>query len=332
MIHVRGRSPGKWTPGRSSWQCNTTLWRTYVDAYAGNVTVCDYAQVWLGRQVRRPATVDVHTSYSTHVTPIWVPDGYATSGRATFKRGSTAGRWCCRPRRCTRCTGSSERSSRRRQDRLIPSSPCVGVKLPKTAIRSSFEPPGRRLATPSTALRGLVIAGAALGMRQGELLGLTTDRIDFLRRTVRVDRQMVTIAGPRSWAREDVRGFRTIPAPQVALDALAAHRSVPGRRGCLLFTTDDGQALTRPGSGTSGGKRQRKPGSKCRVPPAPHCRYPAYRRGSVGPGGRPLSRSLPAVCLKVYAHLWGNDEDRIRAAMDEGSPTTEANAVRIRSL
>lgn len=36
----------------------------------------------------------------------------------------------------------------------------------------------------------LVIAGAELGLRPGELLGLAADRVDFLRRTVRVDQQI----------------------------------------------------------------------------------------------------------------------------------------------
>jgi len=40
-----------------------------------------------------------------------------------------------------------------------------------------------------------VVAAAGLGVRQGELFGLTVDRVDWLRRTVRVDRQLVSVVG-----------------------------------------------------------------------------------------------------------------------------------------
>lgn len=90
--------------------------------------------------------------------------------------------------------------------------------------------------------RTLVILAAGSGMRQGECFGLTVDRIDFLRRIVRVDRQLVTVSGqpsdlgpPRTSA-----SVRTIPVPQLVIDALAAHlSSYPPREG-LVFLTDAG--------------------------------------------------------------------------------------------
>lgn len=39
--------------------------------------------------------------------------------------------------------------------------------------------------------RAVIIFAAAMGMRQGECFGLTVDRVDFLRRQVRVDRQLL---------------------------------------------------------------------------------------------------------------------------------------------
>jgi integrase len=41
--------------------------------------------------------------------------------------------------------------------------------------------------------RALVTLAAGTGLRQGEMLGLTTDRIDFLRRQLTVDRQLITM-------------------------------------------------------------------------------------------------------------------------------------------
>jgi integrase len=41
----------------------------------------------------------------------------------------------------------------------------------------------------------MVILAAGTGLRQGEIFGLTLDRVDFLRRSARVDRQLVGIRG-----------------------------------------------------------------------------------------------------------------------------------------
>jgi hypothetical protein len=41
----------------------------------------------------------------------------------------------------------------------------------------------------------LIIAGASLGLRPGELFGLPTDRVDFLRRFIKIDQQLVRVRG-----------------------------------------------------------------------------------------------------------------------------------------
>jgi integrase len=47
-------------------------------------------------------------------------------------------------------------------------------------------------------VRAAVLVAAGTGLRQGELFGLSVDRIDFLRRELRVDRQLWT--PKRAWA------------------------------------------------------------------------------------------------------------------------------------
>lgn len=71
----------------------------------------------------------------------------------------------------------------------------------------------------------MVTLAAGTGMRYGEVAGLMVDRVDFLRRKVTVDRQLVTVPGrpvelgpPKTES-----SVRTIPLPQVGFDALAAH-------------------------------------------------------------------------------------------------------------
>ena len=86
-------------------------------------------------------------------------------------------------------------------DRLIPPpSPCIGAKLPPVE-RAEVVPPD--ISTVAALVRGidpryraLVLLGAGSGTRIAEALGLTVDRVDFLRRTIRIDRQLTRAPGP----------------------------------------------------------------------------------------------------------------------------------------
>ena len=84
-------------------------------------------------------------------------------------------------------------------DRRIASSPCVGTRLPKVDKRKVEPISTEHVRALMTAIperyKGLVLLAVGTGMRQGEVFGLTLDRVDFLRRTVTVDRQLVGISG-----------------------------------------------------------------------------------------------------------------------------------------
>ena len=211
------------------------------------------------------------------------------------------------------------------------------MKLPSAPVSEvhPLEPEQVRAIAAAMAPRwqALVVAGAALGMRQGEMLGLTVDRVDFLRRTVRVDRQMVTIAGraPFLGPVKTAGSVRTIPAPQVALDALAEHLAGVGAGDDgLVFSDRDGHALTRPGAGHIW--RQAAKGAGLEGVVFHQLRHTAasllIARGlSVPAVARYLGHS-PAVCLKTYAHMWASDEEMIRQAMDDGLGVGVAPRVR----
>jgi integrase len=88
--------------------------------------------------------------------------------------------------------------------------------------------------------RAAVLFAAGSGLRMGEVLGLSVDRVDFLRRTVRVDRQMFSSVGeepvfapPKTKASD-----RTVPLRHVTVDVLAAHLAkFPAGRHGLVFRT-----------------------------------------------------------------------------------------------
>src|SRR5436190_5150546 len=82
-------------------------------------------------------------------------------------------------------------------DRIVPSSPCVSVRLPKLdkpKLRplESAEVQARAAAVPDRA-RALVLFITGSGLRISEALGVTVDSVDFLRRTLNVDRQLISI-------------------------------------------------------------------------------------------------------------------------------------------
>lgn len=122
--------------------------------------------------------------------------------------------------------------------------PCEGTKLPSPE-RVKVQPPTTeqverlRDAIAEPALRAVVTFTAGTGLRQGEVFGLTVDRLNMLRREVTVDRQLVKL--PREPARlgppKAKSSVRTVPLPQVVVDALAAHLAAfpPGPDG-LVFT------------------------------------------------------------------------------------------------
>lgn len=170
----------------------------------------------------------------------------------------------------------------------------------------------------------LVVLAAGTGVRQGEAFAVTTDRIDLLRRQLRVDRQLVLLPGdgpafapPKTYASN-----RTVPLPQVVVDAVAAHMAAqpPGVDG-LLFTNDDGEPIRR--TRFSGVWRPAVKAAGAPVGTGFHALRHYYaslpiRHGeSVKVVRARLGHSSAAETLSTYSHLWPDNEDRTRAAVDE---------------
>ena len=85
-------------------------------------------------------------------------------------------------------------------DGIVRASPCCGVKLPKReraeAVPLETEYVTTLIDSISDRYRTSVVLAPATGLRQGEVFGLSIARVDFLRRSVRVDRQLMTLQGP----------------------------------------------------------------------------------------------------------------------------------------
>jgi integrase len=224
-------------------------------------------------------------------------------------------------------------------DRIIASSPCVGVKLPEI-VRERIIPleleqvqtlsgamPERYGALvilgAGTGLPALVILGAGTGLRQGEAFGLTVDRIDFLRRVLTVDRQLVTVkSAPRLAPPKTRASRRDVPLPDIILEALSPHCAVypPNSPDRLVFTNERGEPIRRPVFS----RVWRRATDACGVPAGitfhdlrHHYASLLIRHGeSVKVVQARLGHATAAETLDTYSHLWPDSEDRTRAAVD----------------
>jgi integrase len=241
------------------------------------------------------------------------------------------------------------------RDRLIATSPCMDIRLPKPEPKRvaplATEKVEALIAAMPERYRALVTLAAGTGLRQGECFGLEVGAVDFLRRTLEVRQQLVTMPGkpPYLAPPKTPSSYRTVPLPQVVVDALAAHLAafpaVPAeitdashkpepkaRQAVLLFTTPAGvpvrrtrfSPIWRPAATAAG------LGDGVTFHDLRH--YYAsllIRHGeSVKVVQSRLGHKNAAETLDTYSHLWPDSEDRTREAVDTvlGRPAREAVA------
>lgn len=302
----------------------------YVDPGAGRITLRDYAEQWRSSQVQhRPNTAAlVEGHLRVHVYPTlgdrpigslrpsevqaWVKD------RADLLAPSTVALIYSYLRSIMRAAVD---------DRVVTRDPCVRIKLPKVEHKRVVpleveQVDAIRAALPAR-YRALVTLASGTGLRQGECFGLTVDRVDFLRRTVLVDRQLI-IAPGQSWRLappKTAASVRTIPLPQVVADALAAHLAAfPAGEDGLIFTNEAGGPIRRSAFG--GVWRPAVARAGLVVGTRFHDLRHFYaslliRYGeSVKVVQERLGHASATETLDTYSHLWPDSEDRTRAAID----------------
>jgi integrase len=210
---------------------------------------------------------------------------------------------------------------------LIERSPCQFVKLPRidndhSVVRPLTPDDVRRIATAvDDRFYALIIVMSQLGLRIGEACGLTWDRVDLVNRSVVIDRQMVTpskgspVLGPPKTKSSN----RRLPLSQTAHDALVQHRQKypPGPAG-LVFTSSRGNGLGRTTFGGVFRDAARKVGIEATSHDLRHhCASLLIGAGCpVTTVQHFLGHKNASETLDTYAHLWAQDDDRIRHALD----------------
>jgi integrase len=301
----------------------------YIDPDGAKTRFVEFAEQWRAGQMHRPTTAAQAETYLRR-------HAYPTLGNRPIGaiRRSEIQAWV-KDRSAVLAPGSVELVYRwvagifkaAVADRLIASSPCVGIALPKRGDTEVIPLRASEVAALADAVppryRALIVFAAGMGLRQGECFGLTVDRVDFLRRQVRVDRQLVSPLGgvPEFGPPKTRAGFRTVPMPGVVATTLAEHlaRYGPGAGG-LVFANRSYGPMRRSAAGTM----WRRAANAAGLPEWAtfHDLRHFYasllidRGCSVKAVQRRLGHQSAMETLDTYGHLWPDSEDETRDAVD----------------
>lgn len=319
---------------------NSQLIGTYVDPSAGKVTLSAYAEQWVERMTPtwRPATADVvRRSIEQHIEPrlgkrligtIKRADIEAWASSLPISAGTVA---TVRQHLGQILTAAVE-------DGLIPRNPAVGARMPRIEQKRAKPVPFDVLDAITEALPGWmrvsIVLAAGLGLRQGEAAGLAVDRIDFMRRTVFVDRQLLTPRkGPLEFAPPKTdSSYRTIPMPDFVGVAIAEHLAELGRGDDdLVLHLPSGGAVSRHRFGAAWRDATKSAG-------AAGIRYHDLRHTfastllsngvSVKAVAEWLGHASPTITLETYAHLMPVDEERARSVLEVAFARSDEDSVR----
>jgi len=302
----------------------------YVDPRAGEALFGDYATSWQEMQVFRATTSERFAgNLRRHILPtfeyrplvsvrpsdvqVWVRQLSLSLAPATVEVVY---------RQLSMIFKSAVR------DGFLAVSPCRDIRLPRIVRKKIVPLTGEQVemlvdAVPEH-VRALVVCVAGSGLRQGEVFGLTADRVVFLKCTVRVDQQLVLLQhGPPFLAPpKTAASHRTVPVPQLVVDAITKHmvRFPPSDHG-LLFTNRD----RRPWRRNRFGEMWRSAVAKTSVPTGTHFHELRHfyaslllRHGeSVKTVQARLGHASALETLNTYGHLWPDADDRTRDAVAE---------------
>lgn len=312
----------------------------YVDPSAGRITFEAFGEQWRAAQVHRPTTAaQVETNLRRHAYPHLGAQALATVRPSAIQAWVKAIAVDLAPGTVEvvyRYVAAIFRAAV--ADRIIPASPCVGVKLPK-AEPVKVEPitveqvEALRAGLPAR-YGALVTLGAGTGLRQGEAFGLTVDRVDFLRRTLTVDRQVILLPGgaPSFGPPKTQASYRTVPVADVVLEALSSHLAEHGTGADgLIFSTPEGGPIRR----TRWSEWWRPVAAEAGLEPGVgfHALRHFYASSlirqacSVKVVQTHLGHATAAETLDTYSHLWPDDDDRSRAAVDAVLGTSRVHPV-----
>ncbi|WP_186355611.1 site-specific integrase [Streptomonospora sp. PA3] len=208
-------------------------------------------------------------------------------------------------------------------DELIVANPCARVKLPKREQHDVTVFTAEQVRALADAIhprfRLAVILAAGAGLRQGEALGLTKARVEFLRRRLLVRKQM------QNGALVDVKtgaGRRTVPLDDGILAEVTEHmkRFPPRADDGVLITNPNGSSVLRNRFGDVWRAAVRKAGMPKGTRYHDLRHYYASAQIAAGVNAKAIQSRMGHATISetfdTYGHLMPDHEDLGRGAMD----------------
>jgi integrase len=303
----------------------------WVDPRAGRATVRDYAEEWLTLQGWRSSTrLRTEAAFRDHLYPSQLGRMHLGKVRRSHVQAwvsqlplaaSTAGV-------LTRVVGGMFRSAVR--DRIIPASPMDGVRVPEVVdglvVPLTVSEVSALLDETPERWRALVALGAGCGLRVSEALGLDVERVDFMRRRVRIDRQLLT---PRTHG--EAFGFgppktrasvREVPLPRPVAEMLALTLERWPEQdvgfGRLIFTGPNGKPRGRNVTDTISRAADRVGLADFHFHQLRHhfASLLIADGRSVKAVQTALGHATAAETLDTYSHLWPAESDLLAGAVE----------------
>lgn len=317
----------------------------YVDPKAGRVTFKSYYAEWSTRQIWESTTVKAMALAAGSVTFADVPLGRLRRSHVEQWVKSMTARDLAPGTVKTRLNNVRAVLRAAVRDRVIPRDPSEDVTLPRDRRREAA------MVLPSAAdvraileaadsrFRPFVALAAFAGLRLGEAAGLQVGDVEFLKRTLHVERQVQRAGKGAIEVRPPKYGSeRVVFVPQELVDMLslyvAEHRpgDDPSR---WLFEATEG----KPPHQNTIGYQWRQACEKAGVKGVTlHDLRHFFASALIAAGcdvvtvQRALGHAKATTTLNTYAHLWPTAEDRTRtAAADLMAAVAEASADSVRT-
>lgn len=298
----------------------------YVDPRAGRITWAEWVGSWMDRQTWTQGTREAVTTAVKSVP--WTDTALSavkpSQVQAWVSGESKRGLAASTVRTRLNYVQMAFRAAV--ADRIIPSSPAVGIKPPRqrradVAMRILTVEQVRDVLAVADEFRPFVEVCVFAGLRLGEAAGLQVGDVNFLRRTISIARQVqgstnkaATIVAPKYGSE------RTVFIPGDLATSLSAHISIwrltePEDQ---LFRTPLGRLWQRNNASLEWRRIREAVGLPDDV--TLHTLRHTFASNLIASGcdvvtvQRALGHAQPSITLNVYSHLWPSAEDRTRTA------------------
>jgi len=300
---------------------------SYIDPREGKVTLQSYAERrWLPALVHlRPNSASTYASHvANHIVPVLGdrPLGAVRRPDCTAFVAALAAKQLAPSTVHTVYAVLRSLMQSAVEDQLIAANPCSRVPLPRLDKRVVVPLPAAAVSALAAAMPAryelAVWLAAGAGLREGEALGLTVPRVEFLaRRLVVVEQMQNRVLSPLKTR----ASRRVVPLDDLVLGAVTAHmqRWAPGS-GQLLLTNRLGGPLQRNSSGFCWREAVRQAG----LPAGTrfHDLRHFFASTLIGAGVHPkviqdrLGHATIAETMDTYGHLFPDASEQGRGALD----------------